>query len=226
MGLPTTPPGGFPRDMGPKPTDALRDHIKRVPAEQSRKKVSEVRENKTPAGRPKSAESPRVNRSSPSESPSRKTVDSSKSSRRVEEKPSRRVQPKVEDRKVENEPTVSDLPEGWAIDPKTGKKYKKLAGAPADAIKNGRKSGLSKEQLEAITVFDDDFNLDDLNASANIFMAHLRVPPDKDEQKRLAEDRVKKRRASDAAYKAAQEFLDEKDKAREEKAEENKKKRK
>jgi len=98
------------------------------------------------------------------------------------------------------------LPEGWAIDKATGKRYKKLPGfkegvmSSKAAIKAGSNGGMSLDQLRATVREEPDLNPDDLNGAAEIFMSHLRVPPDKDEQKRLLEERAKREAAFESAY--------------------------
>lgn len=210
MGLPTSPPAGFPKDMGPKPSDALKGHIRKISKEVSRGNTPRVKPSEKPVER-------KNNDRELSHQDSRLGSTSSDRIVKSESKKSSFNKNKNTPKDSSPDESTSDLPKGWDIDPKTGKKYKKLLGAPPEAIRVGRKGGLSKEQLEAITVFDEDFDIDDLNSTAEMFLAHLRVPPDKEEQKRLLEEKKKKRRASDAAYKAAQEFLDQKDKEREEK---------
>lgn len=96
---------------------------------------------------------------------------------------------------------AEDLPPGWAIDPKTGKKYKQLASANPEAIKafkasNGK--GLSVEELMRYTADDDDFDLDDLNGSAETFLAHLRVPVPKEEIEAARKAQAARRRAAAA----------------------------
>lgn len=105
--------------------------------------------------------------------------------------------------------TAEDIDDGYAIDPKTGKKYKKLPNVPKDVVRADKKSGgLSLEQLRN-SIPEADFDLDDLNGAADIFLAHLRVPPDKDEMKRLREERLKRARMQNAEYENTAEALDE-----------------
>lgn len=80
----------------------------------------------------------------------------------------------------------------WKVDPKTGKRYKMLPGIDHNVIRDARKSGaksFSLEQLQEHVNNDPDFDGDDLNKSAEIFMAHLRVPPNKEEQERLRQEK-------------------------------------
>lgn len=64
----------------------------------------------------------------------------------------------------------------WKVDPKTGKKYR-----PLPKTKEG------PDGRPAIAV--NDFNLDDMTGEADIFLAHLRVPPTQEELDRWAEAR-------------------------------------
>lgn len=97
-------------------------------------------------------------------------------------------------------PTVrqeSYLPEGWTIDAKTGKKYKKLAANSPEAVAAGKKtSGFSLDQLMRYTQDDPDFKLEDLNGSAEMFLAHLRVP--------LPKEEIEAARRAQAARQASQ----------------------
>lgn len=103
-----------------------------------------------------------------------------------------------------------DIDDGYAIDPKTGKKYKKLPNVPKDVVRADKKSGgLSLEQLRN-SIPEADFDLDDLNGAADLFLAHLRVPPDKEEMKRLREERLRRAKKQNAEYEDVAEALDEK----------------
>lgn len=120
-------------------------------------------------------------------------------------------------RAVESTPIVESQPDenGWITDPATGKKHKVLGGfkrgvkldkKTLDAGSNG-KIGLN--DLRSMLEDNDEFELDDLNGSAEIFMAHLRVPPDKEEQKRLIAMRAERQRVFDKLAEA--ESLDDPD---------------
>lgn len=103
-----------------------------------------------------------------------------------------------------------DIDDGYAIDPKTGKRYKKLPTVPKDVVRADKKSGgLSLEQLRN-SIPEADFDLDDLNGAADMFLAHLRVPPDKEEMKRLREERLRRAKMQNAEYENTAEALDEK----------------
>lgn len=96
--------------------------------------------------------------------------------------------------------------EGFSIDPKTGKKYKELPGFKPGVLENkaavkiAKTVGMTLTQLRATTEMDPDFNLDDLNGSANLFLPHLRVPPNKEEQMRLREEKAKRQQAYNSAF--------------------------
>lgn len=103
-----------------------------------------------------------------------------------------------------------DIDDGYAIDPKTGKRYKKLPNVPKDVVRADKKSGgLSLEQLRN-SIPEADFDLDDLNGAADMFLAHLRVPPDKDEMKKLREERLRRAKKQSAEYEDMAEELEEK----------------
>lgn len=88
---------------------------------------------------------------------------------------------------------------GWRVDPKTGKKYKVLAKNSPDAVKSAKNGeGLTLDQLFKYTEDDPDFNLDDLNGSAETFLAHLRVPPSPEELKKLRAEREARLRRAEA----------------------------
>lgn len=89
------------------------------------------------------------------------------------------------------EPEVAievDTDDGWAIDSKTGKRYKPLMATPKEvlaAYKKTKGAGFDRKQAMAMIEVQDDFSIDDLNGSAETFMAHLRVPPSKEEREEL-----------------------------------------
>lgn len=95
------------------------------------------------------------------------------------------------------------LPEGWEIDAETGKPFKQLTGYKKGVMKHSsaviKAGGMTLTQLRAAVDEEPDFNLDDLNGSAETFLSHLRVPPNKEEQKRLIEERAKRQKAFDEA---------------------------
>lgn len=89
------------------------------------------------------------------------------------------------------EPEVAievDTDDGWAIDSRTGKRYKPLMATPKEvlaAYKKTKGAGFDRKQAMAMIEVQDDFSIDDLNGSAETFMAHLRVPPSKEEREEL-----------------------------------------
>lgn len=92
--------------------------------------------------------------------------------------------------------------DGWEVDAETGKKFKQLVGYKSGVMKHSaniiKAGGMTLDQLRKSIEEDPDFDLDDLNGSAETFLSHLRVPPDKEEQKRLKEERAKRQKAYDA----------------------------
>lgn len=80
--------------------------------------------------------------------------------------------------------------EGWKTDPKTGKSYKVIPKSEYDSEGNP-------------ILHLDDLNLDDLNGEANKYLAHLRVPPDRDEMEKLRAEKMARAKASTAAYNRA-----------------------
>lgn len=122
------------------------------------------------------------------------------------------AQPETPRRPKAPEPEPKLGPE-WEIDPKTGKPYKRIAGykdgvmKSRAAVTNVSKKGATLEQLRMMVEDEPDFNLDDLNGSAETFLAHLRVPPNKEEQKKLLEERAARQKQFDeqASRSAAEE---------------------
>lgn len=97
---------------------------------------------------------------------------------------------------VVNEPEAdlsSEIEEGWAIDEKTGKKYKMI---PKSVYKGKGKNAIPLLLIE-------DFDADDMTGEAETYLSHLRVPPDKEEQERLKQLRAQLRKRSDASYAEA-----------------------
>lgn len=77
----------------------------------------------------------------------------------------------------------------WRTDAKTGKRYKTL---PPTTWTGG--GGYSECHIEEVD------GLYDLNSAATTYLAHLQVPPSKEEQKRLQEERNRQLREQNAAY--------------------------
>lgn len=111
------------------------------------------------------------------------------------------------------EPPVTPEDDGWAVDPKTGKRYKKLAISPPEAVKasiKNKNAGLTLEQARKMIEVDKDFDIDDWDKTADMFLAHLRVAPDKDEIERLRQERIKKMRQQEAERAAIQKEISDK----------------
>ena len=105
--------------------------------------------------------------------------------------------------KPQNTEKPTDSDDSWRVDPKTGKKYKLMPGfknidkMTKSSIKNIAANGASMETLRTLVDEDPDFSLDDLNGSADTFLSHLRVPPDKEEQAKLIAERKARQEAYD-----------------------------
>lgn len=119
---------------------------------------------------------------------------------------------KTEEKSTE-QPKVED---GYAIDPKTGVKYRVLPGIKEEAAQAFNK--LSEEELKNFTFSSlrnmveevEDFDIDDLNSTANDFLGHLRIPPNKEEQARLREERIRRKKEQAQESKRQQSLLNEK----------------
>lgn len=101
----------------------------------------------------------------------------------------------------------------WRIDPRTGKRYKVLKQSSKEAIaasKRNKNGGLTLEQARQLIEEEEDFDVDDLNKSAETFMAHLRVPPNREELEQLRAERVARMRKQHSDFKNTQEDLSEK----------------
>lgn len=93
--------------------------------------------------------------------------------------------------------------DGWEIDKETGKHFKLLPGYKQGVMKHSaaiiKAGGMTLTQLRSAVDEDPDFSLDDLNGSAETFLSHLRVPPDKEEQARLIAERAMRQKNFDEA---------------------------
>lgn len=128
--------------------------------------------------------------------------------------PTRSRKQPVESPQVLEDSEAQNAEDNWSVDPKTGKRYKQIKATPKEAIKaygktNGR--GLSKEEMLRYIEVEGDFDIDDLNNTAETFMAHLRVPPSKEEQQEilrkkseLAEKRRRERQELDDELNASE----------------------
>lgn len=86
-----------------------------------------------------------------------------------------------------------ELEEGWAIDEKTGVKYKTI---PKSVYK-----GKGKNAIPVLAI--EDFDADNMTGEAETYLSHLRIPPDKEEQERLKQLRAQLRRRQDQEYTEA-----------------------
>lgn len=115
--------------------------------------------------------------------------------------------------------TAAEVAEGWTVDSKTGVKYKKLfENDPAlvEAHAKGRMTSNASifSLMSNHTPQLDDFDADDLTSAADRFLAHLRVPPDREEIARLREERARRRRQEEEVYAQEVEALEAADEAR------------
>lgn len=146
-----------------------------------------------PAARPAS-----VQRPSPKPAPSEDfslpslddLVEATPPARKI---PNKRPTSAVQTPKPAPEPVEEKLEEGWAIDPKTGVKYKKI---PKSVFE-----GKGKNAIPVLAI--EDFDVDDMSGEAETYLGHLRVPPNKEEQEKLKQLRAQMRRRSDASYAEA-----------------------
>lgn len=93
----------------------------------------------------------------------------------------------------------------YRIDPKTGIKYKQLPGASKELVDASKKDpkSITLDVMMRTTEIDNDFDLDDLAKTADLFMGHLRVPVSKEEQAALKQERIDRQRAKEQARQAA-----------------------
>lgn len=92
--------------------------------------------------------------------------------------------PLIDEEALENDPEE----EGWGYDPKTGKRYRLLATTPKEAVAAYRKTrgaGFTLGEMQALVAVQEGFDIDDLNGTAETFMAHLRVPPSPEEREEI-----------------------------------------
>lgn len=128
-------------------------------------------------------------------------------------------QPRTQQRHTNTEKSASipvnpeETDDRWRVDPRTGKRYKVLKQSSKEAIaasKRNKNGGLTLEQARQLIEDEEDFDADDLNKSAETFLAHLRVPPNRDELEQLKAERVKRMRKQALAFNSMQEDLSEK----------------
>lgn len=100
------------------------------------------------------------------------------------------TKPKVRktERKVvrKTEVNKAETDDGWVVDPVTGVRHKVLAKTEWIPGSGGRSKSTVGDDMK------DPF--DDMNSAAEIFLGHLRVPPDEKETQRLNEERQRRRR--------------------------------
>jgi len=87
-----------------------------------------------------------------------------------------------------SEPVEQD--DGWRIDAKTGKKYKVIPKIPKEVLAAGQNAQARymrehKEEFSGIVGFGN------LNAAADMFLAHMRVPPSEEELKKARAELAK-----------------------------------
>lgn len=154
----------------------------------------------------------------PNQNPPRRKSQNEQVSTKVDNVSNRQKRnPENSDGQINTKNTDSTpVEEGYAIDEKTGVKYKVLPGAKPEAVK--KFNSMKKADIDNLTFSSmkyffteaEDFDIEDLNNTAQDFLGHLRIPPDKDEQKRLREARAQRMKAQEEAYKKNAEKLDEK----------------
>lgn len=210
VGLPVTPPPNRGDGNAPKlPTKAPGSPQNPRGEEQPPKRPNPAQNSQQKAVKRKEDLAPPAKRQKPSEDtinqelPRRKERSAQSEQRRVRQQP-------IKESTVEKSPEVE---EGYAIDEETGIKYRVLPGAKADAVK--KFNSLKKSDLENLTFSSmkyffteaEDFDIDDLNSTAEDFLGHLRVPPNKEEQKKLREERLKRKREQNQKFADEQERL-------------------
>lgn len=126
----------------------------------------------------------------------RKRAEEELKRRRSAQKPDGARQP-VSRPKPPQRAAESVSQDGWVVDPKTGKRYKPLAGNDPSLVSamnrtENRGKHVPLETLRETYSVDPDFDLDDLSKTAETFMAHLRVPPNREEMQRIIEERKQK----------------------------------
>lgn len=95
------------------------------------------------------------------------------------------------------------VPDGYAVDKETGKLYKQLPGFKKGVlnskttIRTAAKGGFGLSELRTMVEEADDFDIDNWGKTADIYLAHLRVPPDKQEIERLRKERLKRQQEFD-----------------------------
>lgn len=117
-------------------------------------------------------------------------------------------------------PDISDLlnvpNEGdYAVDPKTGLRYKKIKGAKSGNFKDMQNAEYISD-LRALVEQDESFNSIDafsgegMDEMAKLFIPHLRVPPNKEEIEKLRKQKIAQQLKQEAEYNSKQAVLKEK----------------
>jgi len=128
----------------------------------------------------------------------------------------------VQTDELPDEPVLDAPTDGdWVVDPKTGERYQQLPQASREAIrayKGTKGAGFTLDEMKRFVGTQPDFDIDDLNGTAQIFMAHLRIPPSKEEQEailrrkaELAEEQRAKRAEMDQELNAKEGILEDPD---------------
>lgn len=110
----------------------------------------------------------------------------------------------------ENSDSNNVVEEGFVVDKRTGKRHKEINKIKARDL-NSISSLMEymEEHPEEMKDFD---GFGNMRASADLFMSHLRVPPNKEEQKRLLEEKAEQIRKQNKKWKKEQEEIDSKSK--------------
>lgn len=133
---------------------------------------------------------------------------SDRSEQRQEARPSsqkKKERPKVTSSPKESPSPKPDIPEGYARDERTGVVYKKLPETNpelVDAYKRS-KGAITKGDLLRHGGELADIKLNNLNASADEFLAHLRVPVSKEEMEEARRVHAERAREERLAYEAS-----------------------
>lgn len=111
-------------------------------------------------------------------------------------------------RTLRNTPVKNEeVEDEYAIDPETGVRYKKLFSLDPDYTKEfSRSKGKTIMPWKAVPDVED-FDVNDLNSAADLFMGHMRVAPSKEEIEELRRRYTEQQRQKDKAYSELAEEL-------------------
>lgn len=169
--------GGMPTPPGGKLPTSL------PPMESGTKQSASQSEEKSqsaPKRRPKTKSAP---------APKTKSTDVDNGSKRQTQSSHKKPSNSTRRKKQESQIGEPDADDGWAFHDKTGTRYKKIPPAKYDS---------DGEPVRTITDdIDDPF---DMNKASDIFLAHLRVPPNSEEQKKFMEEKMRNRKEQDKKY--------------------------